>query len=109
MTAFSSAASQRLAIAGTLGQPVLAPALAAVLRAEDLAGLRGAIDLARVARMQRDRHHRLLGLDPVIKALPGLADIAAAENPAVKAAERRGERREHHVRVVRRGAQVAAV
>src|SRR5262249_819555 len=96
-------------VAGAFWQPVLVPGLTAVLRAEHLPEARDAIDLIGVARMDCDRHHRGLRLDPVVKALPGLADIVGAVDRTVGAACRRAEARIHQLGIVRRHADVAAV
>src|SRR5438445_742317 len=84
-----SAAGDGVAVAHAIGEPTLAPALAAVLRAEHLAGPRDGVDLVRVFRMRDHPHHRRIGLDAVVEALPGLADIVAAVDGAVGAARRR--------------------
>src|SRR6516164_115021 len=103
------AAGDGVEIAGAFRQPVLVPGAAAVLRAEDLPEARDAVNLVRVARMDRHRHHRRLGLDPVIEALPGLADILAAIDRTVGAARRRAEAGIHDLGVMRRDADVATV
>src|SRR5436305_4874725 len=103
------AASDGVAVAHALGQPALGPGLATVGGAEHLADARDREDLVRVFRMRHDAHHRRLGLDAVIEALPGLADIVAAIDRAVGAARRRAQRRIHHLRVERRGPDVAAI
>ena len=59
--------------------------------------------------MRRDAHHRVVRLDAMVEALPGLADIVAAIDRAVGAAEGWAQRRIEHLRVVRRHAQIAAV
>src|SRR5215472_13489223 len=59
--------------------------------------------------MHGDAHHRRLRLDPVIEALPGLADVITAEDPAVAAAECRAESGIKHLRIMRRGPQIAAI
>src|SRR5205085_11828723 len=83
----SSAAGDRVAIADTLRQPRLAPALAAVTCPEHLPRFRYGIDLRRIARMRRDAHHRVVRLDAVVKTLPAPADIVALVERAVGAAE----------------------
>src|SRR5262249_26558485 len=85
----TSAAGARVAVAGARGQSLPAPAVPAVSGGEDLARLRHANNLLRVARMHGDAHHRRLRLDPVIEALPGLADVITAEDPAVAPPEGR--------------------
>src|SRR5262249_56612271 len=60
------------------GDPPLLPAFPAVTGAEYLAQPRDAVDLIGIARVQRHRHHRALGLDAVIDAPPGLAEVVAA-------------------------------
>src|SRR5438067_12653120 len=59
--------------------------------------------------MRRDAHHRVVRLDAVVEALPGLADIVAAIDRAVGAADGWAQRRIEHLRVVRRYAQIAAI
>src|SRR5215472_2159642 len=83
------AAGDRVAVAGACGQSLSAPAVPAVSGREDLARFRYANYLLRVARMHGDAHHRRLRFDSVIEALPGLADVITAEEPAVAAAEGR--------------------
>src|SRR5438445_13505160 len=70
----------------------LAPALAAVARAEHLAAARDAVHLRRVARVQRQRHHRRARLHVVIEACPRAAEVRAAIERAVLAARRGTER-----------------
>jgi len=105
----SAQAGDRVEIARAFRQPVLAPSAAAILGAEQLTEARDAVDLIRVARMHHHRHHRCLGLDPMVEALPGLADIVAAVDRPVGAARRRAEGGIHDLGVVRRDADVAAV
>src|SRR6516225_8902947 len=104
-----SAAGDRVAVACGRGQSLPAPAVPAVSGREDLARLRYANNLLRVARMHGDAHHRRLRLDPVIEALPGLADVITAEDPAVAAAEGRAQGGVQHIRIMRRDPQIAAV
>ena len=104
-----SAAGDRVAVAGARGKSLPAPAVPAVSGREDLACLRYANNLLRVARMHGDAHHRRLRLDPVIEALPGLADVITAEDPAVAAAESRAQGGVQHIRIMRRDPQIAAV
>src|SRR5947209_20505656 len=68
----SLSAGDGVAVAHALGQPALAPALAAVLGAEHLADAGYRIDLVRIFRVRRDAHHCRIGLDAVVEALPGL-------------------------------------
>src|SRR5438045_643656 len=70
-----SAAGDGVTVADPFGQPALAPGLAAILRPEHLANARDREDLVCVLRMRHDAHHRRLGLDAVVEALPGAADI----------------------------------
>src|SRR6516225_12220301 len=86
-----SAAGDRVAVARARGQSLPAPAVPAGSGPEDLARLRYANNLLWVARMHGDAHHRRLRLDPVIEALPGLADVITAEDPTVAAAEGRAQ------------------
>src|SRR5712672_2160984 len=104
-----SAAGNRVAIADALRQALLGPALAAILHPEDLAGFGEAVNLPLIARIDRDAHHRRLGLDAVVEPLPALADILALVDRAVGAAEGRAQRGVQYLRVVWRGAQVAAI
>src|SRR2546428_5615962 len=68
------------------GQRRLAPALAAVARAESLADARDAVDLVGIGGVQRQRHHRRPRLHAVVQAAPRLAEIGAAIERAVLAA-----------------------
>jgi hypothetical protein len=97
-----SAAGDRVAIAGARGQSLPAPAVPAVSGREDLARLRYANNLLRVARMHGDAHHRRLRLDPAIEALPGLADVITAEDPAIAAAEGGAQGGVQHIWIMRR-------
>src|SRR5213596_2330791 len=63
------AAGDRVEVARAFRQAVLVPGPATVLGAEQLPESRDAVDLVRVAGVRRDRHHRRLGLDPVVEAL----------------------------------------
>src|SRR5271166_4134308 len=102
-------AGHRVEVAGALRQPGLAPGAAAILRSEDLAEAGDAVDLVGVARMNRHAHHCRLGLDPVVEALPGLADIVAAIDRSVGAARRRAEAGVENFGIVRRDADIAAI
>ena len=104
-----SAAGDRVAVASARGQSLLAPAFPAVSGREDLTCLRHANNLLRVARMHGDAHHRRLGLDPAVEALPSFADVVAAEDPAVGAAEGRAQSGIKHLRIMRRDPQIAAI
>src|SRR5437879_484968 len=81
-----SAAGDGVAVAHAFGEPALAPGLAGVLGAEHLADPGDGIDLARVFRMRDHPHHRRVGLDAMVEALPGLANIVAAVDRTVGAA-----------------------
>src|ERR1051325_183988 len=59
--------------------------------------------------MRHDAPPRRLGLDAMVEALPGLADVIAAIDRPVGAARRRAQRRVHDLRVERRSADVAAI
>src|SRR4029077_17482624 len=103
------AARHAVGVAHAFREAVLAATLAAVLGAEHRTGARDAIDLVGVLRMDRHPHHRRVGLDAVVEALPGLADILAAIDRAVGAACRRGERGIEDFRVDRGGPDVATI
>src|SRR5262245_50269663 len=72
-----SAAGDRVGVLAARRQAMLLPAAAAVSSAEDLAAPGDAIDLVGVARMEGDTHHRRLGLEAVVEALPAAAEILA--------------------------------
>src|ERR1700732_3518912 len=91
----ASAAGDAIGVAHPFRQAAFAPILAGVLGAEHLAGARYRVDLVRVARVQGHAHHRRVGLDVVVEALPGLADILALVDRAVGRARRRAQRRVH--------------
>jgi hypothetical protein len=60
--------------------------------------------------MHGDAHHRRLGLDPAVEALPGFADVVAAEDPAVAAAaEGWAQSGIKHLRIMRGDPQIAAI
>src|SRR5215510_2850900 len=71
------AAGGRVDVLDVRGQPMLGPGAAAISRAEALARAAHAVDLIRIARVERDGHHRALGLDPVVEARPRLAQVLA--------------------------------
>src|SRR5207253_3206859 len=84
----SSAAGDGVDVADAFGQSGLVPAAASVLGPEHLAETGDAVDLVRVARMHCDAHHRRLGLDAVVEALPGLTDVIGPVDRPVGAARR---------------------
>src|SRR5439155_266055 len=57
---------------------MLVPRPAVVLRTEDLPGAAHAVDLIGIPWMERHGHHRALGLDAVVEARPGLAQVSPA-------------------------------
>src|SRR5258708_3179017 len=109
MTAILSAAGYRVDVLDLAGQRQGLPGLAGILGAEHLAVVaRADIDLTGVAVMQADRHDGAVHLD-LVEALPALAAIGAAVEPAVVA--RGGDRKccIKRVGLGRRGFYVAAV
>src|SRR6516164_3708117 len=103
------AAGDGVEIAGAFRQPVLVPSPPAIQRAEDLPEAGNAVNLVRVARMHRHRHHRRLGLDAMVEAPPGQANIVGAVDRSVGAARRRAEAGIHDLGVMRGDADVATV
>src|SRR5688572_27220890 len=93
----------------TLRQRSLRPTGAAVGSAEHLAASAHAVDLVRVLEVQRDGHHRRVGLDAVVEARPRLAKVVAPVHRAVLAASGRTEARVEGALVLRRDADVPAV
>src|SRR5262249_41357604 len=96
-------------VANTLGQPGFAPAAAAVLRPEDLAEPRHAVDLIGVARMDRHPHHCRLRLDSMVEALPGLANVVGALDRTVSPSRSRAKAGVHGLVIMRRNPDIATV
>src|SRR3954468_20427062 len=88
---------------------VLAPALAAVLGAEHLRLTRGVEHHIGIVRMEVDRHHGALRLDPMIEALPGGARVGAAADRAGIALGRHAQAGIERRRILRRDADVSAI
>src|SRR5690349_5060308 len=77
------AAGDGVAVAHALRQSALGPGLAAVARAEYLPDARDRVDLVWVFRVRHDSHHRRLGVDAMVEALPALANVVTAIHRAV--------------------------
>src|SRR5437899_11276258 len=88
---------------------MLVPRPAVVLRAEDLTGTTHAVDLIGVPWMERHGHHGALGLDAVVEAGPGVAEVPATVERSVLAARGRAEACVEDAGIVRRHAEVAAI
>src|SRR5437016_10742227 len=84
---------------------MLVPRPAVVLRTEDLPGAAHAVDLVGIPWMERHGHHRALGLDAVVEARPGLAEVSAAVERSVLAARGRAEACVEDAGIVRRHAE----
>src|ERR1700728_2670783 len=91
-----------------LRQRRLAPALAAILRAEYFAVASSNVNLLRIAVMQAHRHQRAMRLY-FVETLPGLADIAAAVERAVFGCCRNAQTGVKRARILRRHVDVATV
>src|SRR5439155_10080045 len=79
------AAGDRVGIVAAGRQPILVPAAAAVLGAEDLTDPGNPIDLVRVAGVERDAHHCGLSLEHMVETLPAAAEILALVNRPIPA------------------------
>src|SRR2546428_12959037 len=88
---------------------MLVPRPAVVLRTEDLPGAAHAVDLIGIPWMERHGHHRALGLDAVVEARPGLAEVSSAVERSALAARGRAEACVEDAEIVRGHAEVAAV
>src|SRR6516164_1973431 len=104
-----SAAGDRVGVVAAWRQSIFLPAAATVSRAKDLAAPGDAVDLVGIAGMESQAHHRGLGLDPMVEALPRAAEILAAVERTVGALRGRAEAGVQEPRVVRRDANVAAI
>src|SRR6266851_1660297 len=103
-----SCARQRVDVLD-VGHAMLPPRAAAVLGAEDLTTAAHAVDLVGVAGMERDRHHRALGLHAVVEPRPRPAEVLAAVERTVLAARGRAQARVERAWILRRHADVAPV
>src|SRR5438132_7191844 len=97
-TTATSGARHRVHVLDPARQQRLAPALAAVARAEGLAAARDAVDVIRVVGIEGERHHRGAGLDAVVHARPALAETGRSVERAVLAAARRAQARAQRAR-----------
>src|SRR5436190_24227004 len=105
----ASAARHRVDVLDRARQRHRCPGLAAILGAENLALVaRADVDLLGVGLMQAHRHDRTVHLH-LVEALPGLACVLAAIEPAILARGRNAERAVHGLAVLRRNLHVAPI
>src|SRR5439155_15670713 len=92
-----------------LGEGLLPPARAVVVGAEDLASARAEVNLLGSIGVEGHADGRAVGGDAAVDALPAVAEVRAAHEPALVAAEVAGDAGVERVGIQRRGPYTARI